>query len=700
MLSIPKLDDPGYELLVQRARGRIPMHTDEWTDFNDHDPGMTILQTYAWLVDTLGFYIDATGEQHRLAYLSLLGLRPELAAAACTIALSRDGGRIALARGAKLAAGDTVFELEESYSAEANAMTAIYCEQGGRLLDLTAFAGKDGGFATVFSHDHVRDETLYIAFEHALEEDIRLYVDIQAHPARVPFIDDFTLARLAWEYYDGERWQSAQQGVDETCGLLKSGFLHLHIPATTSAMRRNPLLTDGHYLRARLVEGGWDALPKIGRIYTNCVRAVQTHTFAQTIICRYDGESALAIDYHVRDDDVISVAVGDASGYSLWYEHAPSADACCDVRAGSHPWQHVIHFDRQRYGCVPEIGQEILIVIADAHVYDRLELGSVGGYARERLAVDFQDVYELRIALVSVQDGRPFYRIWDGCDNLSQAACDAQRFEYDRDSGEIVFGDSIAGLQPEAGQRAVAIQLKTSLLDAGNVRSEQVNRLLDGSDGLTAQNPADASGGKRPKTAQELEGEIEGSIYKTTRAVTAQDYIELVMRTPGLMIRRVNVISGRAYEAAYGEKQPPNTVFLAVQPHSEHEANPTLGEAYRRRIAENLEQYRLLTTQLHIIGARYVRVSVDGVIALNENTAHNRQRVRDALEQLVRTGKFGADIVYGKAFSQLEVLDCVRKVSGLAFSCIGEGAHKDAQGGVVIHPDALAYLDEINIEYS
>ena len=53
MLKVPKLDDLTYEQMMQRAVSRIPSMTEEWTDFNHHDPGITVLQMYAWLTDML-----------------------------------------------------------------------------------------------------------------------------------------------------------------------------------------------------------------------------------------------------------------------------------------------------------------------------------------------------------------------------------------------------------------------------------------------------------------------------------------------------------------------------------------------------------------------------------------------------------------------------------------------------------------------
>ena len=79
MLQVPRLDGDDYESIFQRARSRIPALTSEWTNFNAADPGITTLQTFAWLFDTLHYYMNASGEVHKLKYLKLLGIRPNSA---------------------------------------------------------------------------------------------------------------------------------------------------------------------------------------------------------------------------------------------------------------------------------------------------------------------------------------------------------------------------------------------------------------------------------------------------------------------------------------------------------------------------------------------------------------------------------------------------------------------------------------------
>src|SRR5262245_14707057 len=77
-LLAPTLDDRDYQQLVREALARIPVHNPEWTNFNESDPGVTLLQTFAFLTESLLYQANQVPEQNRRAFLRLLGmgLRP------------------------------------------------------------------------------------------------------------------------------------------------------------------------------------------------------------------------------------------------------------------------------------------------------------------------------------------------------------------------------------------------------------------------------------------------------------------------------------------------------------------------------------------------------------------------------------------------------------------------------------------------
>ena len=45
------LDDRTFEQLYQELRRRIPAYAPEWTDHNDSDPGITLMQMFSWLAE-------------------------------------------------------------------------------------------------------------------------------------------------------------------------------------------------------------------------------------------------------------------------------------------------------------------------------------------------------------------------------------------------------------------------------------------------------------------------------------------------------------------------------------------------------------------------------------------------------------------------------------------------------------------------
>src|SRR4051794_6320208 len=73
-LTIPSIDDRRYQDLLNEALARIPVHNPEWTNFNKSDPGVTLLELFAFLTESLLYRSNQIPERNRLKFLSLLGL--------------------------------------------------------------------------------------------------------------------------------------------------------------------------------------------------------------------------------------------------------------------------------------------------------------------------------------------------------------------------------------------------------------------------------------------------------------------------------------------------------------------------------------------------------------------------------------------------------------------------------------------------
>ncbi len=62
---------------MREARERIPRYTPEWTNFNDSDPGMTLVQLHAWMTETILYELNRVPDLNYIKFLNLIGVSPE-----------------------------------------------------------------------------------------------------------------------------------------------------------------------------------------------------------------------------------------------------------------------------------------------------------------------------------------------------------------------------------------------------------------------------------------------------------------------------------------------------------------------------------------------------------------------------------------------------------------------------------------------
>lgn len=74
-LPSPNLDDRRFQQLVDEAKRYVQQRAPEWTDHNVSDPGVTLIETFAYLVDQLLYRLNRVPDKNYLAFLDLLGIR-------------------------------------------------------------------------------------------------------------------------------------------------------------------------------------------------------------------------------------------------------------------------------------------------------------------------------------------------------------------------------------------------------------------------------------------------------------------------------------------------------------------------------------------------------------------------------------------------------------------------------------------------
>ena len=73
-LTLPTIDDRRYQQWVDELLARVPVHTPEWTNFNQSDPGVTLVQLFAHLTESLLYRANLIPERNRAKFLQLLGV--------------------------------------------------------------------------------------------------------------------------------------------------------------------------------------------------------------------------------------------------------------------------------------------------------------------------------------------------------------------------------------------------------------------------------------------------------------------------------------------------------------------------------------------------------------------------------------------------------------------------------------------------
>src|SRR5262249_39493368 len=71
-LQLPNLDDRRYADLVEEARSLIPTYAPEWTDHNASDPGITLIELFAFISEMLLYRLNRITAANVLSFLKLL----------------------------------------------------------------------------------------------------------------------------------------------------------------------------------------------------------------------------------------------------------------------------------------------------------------------------------------------------------------------------------------------------------------------------------------------------------------------------------------------------------------------------------------------------------------------------------------------------------------------------------------------------
>jgi predicted phage baseplate assembly protein len=679
LIDLPDPIPLRFEDLVREARRRIPLHNPEWTDHNDTDPGITLVQLFAWMTEALAFRLNRVGDKHYRAFLELVGASFEPAFPARVVVAFSAGPEAAaglvVPAGHRVRAGEVGFTTREecvvwpigaaAFLKEAFVTTvAADGTQAGTLVDLDAASA--GGVAVTRYRTRAfpaitpgqstpalgvtgaADGTLWVR----LTGDPRAFgslapgapllggeeitVNVGVTPDETPASDRDVLyggpaagkpgGRLAVERSTGRwlrnptlgadgalvdpglpAWEPVQVAEDTTQGLARTGVVRLRLPPVRD-------------WRA------WDALPDSGA------------PIAGTSL---DGAGLLP---------PLQDAPEDTTTYRVWLRIAP-LDPFRPVRLTS------------------VLAHGATAIQAETVVNE--PLGTSTGAASQSFQTAHGNVLGGDVAVQVVEQGE--FRDWQRVPDFDDQGAEARVYTVDAAEGRVTFGDGAHGRVPPPGAALRARRYRHSRGAAGNAGAgtlSAVDALPSGGPAPRVVNPFAATGGADAETLDEVQARIPRTLRHKDRAVTAADWSDLALGTPGIDLARADVLP--LFEP-YREGAVPGVVTVVAVPRFDvrHRLAPRPDRDALRRVCEHLGARRPVTSEVYVVGPEYVPVWISVAVALESGAgiAVASHRIRDVLEAFLdpRTGgRGGTGWPLGEKLraSRLEAL--VTRVAGVA----------------------------------
>src|SRR6266542_1678629 len=253
--AIPTIDDRDFDSLLAEVRTRIARYTPEWTpvwtDVNDNDPGITMVQVFAWLAEILTYRMSKVPELNYIKFLQLLGIElsaaePANAEVTFPVKSSFTEPSIIVPAATQITAqapgggSPIVFETDRSLIALKAPLSSLLVFDGFNFTSVTQEnENAQQGFQP-FGPAVNDDNALLLGFDAtdpfpSLELNLAIWTlpDISKSSlfkCGLPDAPSFASATLRWEFWNGSDWQALSLLKDDTRAFTRSGHVHLKTP--------------------------------------------------------------------------------------------------------------------------------------------------------------------------------------------------------------------------------------------------------------------------------------------------------------------------------------------------------------------------------------------------------------------------------------------------------------------------------------
>lgn len=326
-LPLPNLDTRRWLDLVDEGRALIPRYAPAWTDHNVHDPGIMLIELFAWLIEQEIYRANRIPLRHRRKFLDLIGFSPLPPRPARTAIAFTPLSTETLFLPAGLTIASTDQSLRFRTLADVQVMPvqlqAVQSFDGVTFTDLTR-SQRDGlpispwganptasdakpAFYLGFQQPLPQNQPLSLWFRFQGSDDRdRLLAEARAQAAAWPIvrtcIDEPPRSVIAaasqlavdlpphhslqtvWEYFNGTAWQAltGEAIADQTRSFTLDGTVRVMLPGAIAASVQGLAAAAAYYLRCRWLSGQPDRAPVLLGITLNAVAVEQISSARST----------------------------------------------------------------------------------------------------------------------------------------------------------------------------------------------------------------------------------------------------------------------------------------------------------------------------------------------------------------------------------------------------------------------------------
>ena len=659
-LTAPNLDNRQFADIVAEAKTLIPRYAPEWTNFNESDPGITLVELFAWMTEILVYRLNQVPDLNYIKFLQLIGIELEPAQPAraeITFSVARpDVTSVIVPQGTQVAAAGgsgqpLVFETDESLIAIGAVLSAVQSFDGFGYTVQTNKNGNAGQWFYPFGQKPQSGSAVLLGFSSpvALPTDqINLAVTLFQDGLTRPIMKCSTAipppATLVWEYWDGTQWQFINIDSDGTRAFSQEGHVLFPGPGTSAVVAKIGNVTDTlFWIRARVETASYEMPPQLAAIRTNTISATQALTF---------------------NDEVLGGSNGEPNQ---------------NFQLANTP-----------------------VVVLDAPVQVTNSDGTQVSITSLRLEID---------------EGQGFM-VWQEVDDFFSSGPNDGVYVLDRNTGMITMGTGENGRIPvanllNANANVVARSYRAGGGSAGNVGAQTITQIQTFVQSIdTATNYAPATGGTDEETVADAKLRATLALKSKDRAVTPEDFEYLATQAPGANVKRAFALA--LYHPNFPTGQIPGVVTVIVVPNSP-DPTPTPNQTTLKAVCAYLDTHRLLTSEVYVVGPVYrkIKIQVELVVSPSFDLATVKNTVQTNLQTFFDpllggpdgTGwPFGGEIYYSDVYRIIIQTPGVQRIQDNQLLILLDDQMQTFCRDVPINSGELLYSDpgghEIDVAYS